>query len=305
MRIRILLIFFIVFITSNSLKAQYYFYNGTYYQNDIIFEVGGSIGGMNCLTDLGGRKGIGRRFKDFNLENTMFCGSVFFSAVYKNEIALRLEGTVGNVHAYDSILKNVANNSDQRYQRNLSFRSPISEIMLVAEFHPFYIFGDFDEDHYPPPISPYVLLGIGYFHFNPEAKLNGSWVNLQPLHTEGEGFPEYPNVKNYKLSQFNFPVGIGARYDITPLINLRAELVLRILQTDYLDDVSGRYIDPTVFANHLSGIQLEEALLLNNRAKPGAETAHPDGIRGNPSNNDSYLTFNLKLGLTIGRERQR
>ena len=79
----------------------------------------------------------------------------------------------------------------------------------------------------------------------------------------------------------------------------------RILMTDYLDDVSGRYIDPTVFTNYLSGTKLNQALLLNDRHKPGAETAHPDGIRGNPKNNDAYLGFSIKLGLTLGRERRR
>ncbi|MEO6290205.1 MAG: hypothetical protein ABIO76_09805, partial [Ginsengibacter sp.] len=176
--------------------------------------------------------------------------------------------------------------------------------MLVAELHPFYIFGDFDEDHYPPAVSPYVVMGVGYFHFNPQAKLNGNYVNLQPLSTEGEGFSEYPNVAVYKLSQICFPVGIGGRYDLSPLVNIRAEIVSRILLTDYLDDVSGRYIDPTVFANHLSGIQLQRALLLNDRHKPGAQTAHPDGIRGRPTNNDAYITFSLKLGLTLGRQRR-
>jgi hypothetical protein len=78
----------------------------------------------------------------------------------------------------------------------------------------------------------------------------------------------------------------------------------RFLQTDYLDDVSGRYIDPAIFAKYLSGQDLTNALLLNDRAiKPQAETAHPGGIRGNPKNNDAYITFNVKLGLTLGRER--
>ena len=82
------------------------------------------------------------------------------------------------------------------------------------------------------------------------------------MHTEGEGFSEYPNVKNYKLNQIYFPLGIGARYDVSAIINLRAEIVTRFLTTDYLDDVSGRYVDPSVFANYLSGVQLNEALLL-------------------------------------------
>jgi len=304
MKIRIFL-FFILTVAANGVKAQYYFYNGDYYESDIVYEIGGSVGAMNAFTDLGGRKGVGKRgVKDFNFKNTDFCGSIFFSAVFKNEFALRLEGTFGQVHAYDSILKSVASTTHGRYERNLSFRSPISEVALVAEFHPFYIFGNYSDDNYPPSVSPYVVAGIGYFHFNPQAMLNGNWVDLHPLHTEGEGFKEYPNVKNYSLSQINFPIGIGARYDVSPIINLRAEIVTRILQTDYLDDVSGRYIDPTVFAEYLSGYQLNQALLLNDRAKPGAETAHPGGIRGNPKNNDSYITFNIKLGITIGRERR-
>jgi hypothetical protein len=304
MKIRLLIISLLLF-AGTQLKAQYYFYDGKYYESDVVFEFGGSMGAMNAFTDLGGRKGIGKKFvKDFNFKNTEFCGSVFFGAVYKNEIAIRLEGTFGQVHAYDSILKSVAATTNGRYERNLSFRSPITEVMLAAEFHPFYIFGNYNDDHYPPAISPYLLVGIGYFHFNPQAKLNGNYVDLQPLSTEGEGFSEYPNVKAYKLNQINFPVGIGARYDISALLNMRAEIVTRFLQTDYLDDVSGRYIDPSVFANHLSGTQLREALLLNDRHKPGAVTAHPDGIRGRPTNNDSYITFNLKLALSLGRERR-
>ncbi len=305
MKIKVLLS--IILITAFSqLKAQYYFYNGDYYQGDIVYEIGGSVGAMNAFTDLGGRKGIGSRgVKDFNFKNTEFCGSMFFSAVYKNAVALRLEGTFGQVHAYDSILENIASSTNQRYERNLSFRSSISEVSLVAEFHPFYIFGNYDDDHYPPAVSPYLVAGVGYFHFNPQAKLNGNFVDLHPLHTEGEGFAEYPRSRPYKLTQMNFPLGIGARYDVTPLVNVRVELMTRILQTDYLDDVSGRYIDPSVFANYLSGVELNQALLLNDRHKPGAETAHPDGIRGDPNHNDSYVTFSLKLGLTLGRQRAK
>jgi hypothetical protein len=304
MKFRIVILFLLLF-GGNQLKAQYYFYDGKYYNNDLVFEFGGSVGAMNAFTDLGGRKGIGKKFvKDFNFKNTQFCGGIFFSAVYRNEIALRIEGTFGQIHAYDSILKSVAPTTNGRYERNLSFRSSITEIALVAEFHPFYIFGNYNDDRYPPAVSPYVLAGVGYFHFNPQAKLNGNYVDLHPLSTEGQGFSEYPNVKTYSLNQINFPVGIGARYDVSAIVNLRAEIATRILTTDYLDDVSGRYIDPSVFANHLSNSQLTQAILLNDRHKPGAVTAHPDGIRGRPTNNDSYITFSIKLGLTLGRDRR-
>lgn len=306
MRIFILLLFFMG--AGSQLKAQYYFYNGNYYESDFVFEVGGSIGAMNAFTDLGGRKGVGKSksVKDFNFRNNQLCGGLFVDVMYKNAFGLRLEGTFGTVKAYDSILKSVAASTIGRYERNLSFRSSIAEVSLMGEFHPFSIFGNYNDDHYPPPVSPYLLVGIGYFHFNPQTKLNGNYVDLQPLHTEGQGFPEYPKVKDYKLNQFNIPFGAGARYDISPILNIRAEIVVRALGTDYLDDVSGKYIDPAVFANHLSGTQLTQALLLNDRHIPGAaySTAHPDGVRGNPKNNDSYLSFNLKFGLSLGRERR-
>lgn len=300
----IFLCFFILSVT--QVKAQYYFYDGNYYESDFVYEIGGSIGAINAMTDLGGRKGLGKRgVKDFNIKNTMFSGGLFFSVLYKNAVGLRLEGTFGTIHSYDSILKKVAPSTNQRYERNLSVKTSIAEVALMAEFHPFYIFGDYNDDHYPPAVSPYLLAGVGYFHFNPQAKLRGNYVDLQPLHTEGQGFAEYPDAKTYKLTQINFPVGIGARYDLTPLINIRTEIVYRFLATDYLDDVSGRYIEPSVFAEYLSGTKLTQALLLHDRHKPGAETAHPDGIRGNPKNNDAYITFSVKLGLTLGRERRR
>jgi len=152
MKLRIAVFSFFLLAAVHA-KAQYYFYDGKYYNNDLVFEIGGSAGAMNAFTDLGGRKGIGKKFvKDFNFKNTEACGSMFFSAVYKNEIALRIEATFGQIHAYDSILKKVAASTNGRYERNLSFRSSITEIMFAAEFHPFYIFGNYNDDHYPPAV---------------------------------------------------------------------------------------------------------------------------------------------------------
>lgn len=307
MKIKIVFLFLLFLNFGYQSKAQYYFYNGDYYEADFVFEVGGSFGAMNAMTDLGGRKGVGKKgIKDFNLKNTQICGGLFFSVMFKNAIGIRIEGNFGSVKAYDSILKKVAPSTIGRYERFLSFRSPISEIYAVAEIHPFELLVNYSTDRYPPVVSPYLLAGVGYFKFKPQAVLNGNFIDLQPLHLEGQGFAEYPHVKNYKLSQINFPVGIGARYDITPIINVRTEILYRFLTTDYLDDVSGKYIDPQVYSKYLSGNDLTHAILLNDRHIPGAvySTAHPNGVRGNPKNNDAYITFSIKLGITIGRERR-
>ena len=300
------LIFLILVVSVTQLKAQYYFYNGDYYEADIIYELGGSFGAINAMTDIGGRKGVGKTgMKDFNPQNTNISSGLFFGLMFKNAIGVRLEATFGKITGYDSILKSVAPSTAGRYERNLSFETPIAEFVGMIELHPFEMFVNYSVDRYPPVVSPYVVGGIGVYRFNPRAKLAGQWIDLQPLSTEGQGFPEYPHVKEYKLTQINFPVGMGARYDITPHINVRAEILYRFLLTDYLDDVSGKYIEPSVFANHLTGKQLTHAILLNDRHIPGAaySTAHPDGIRGNPSN-DAYITFSVKLGITLGRDRR-
>lgn len=302
-----LLFFAIALLCFLESKSQYYFYNGEFYEKELLVEVGGSLGAMNAFTDLGGRKGMGKKFvKDFNIKNTHVSGGMFVGLMLKNLVGLRFEATFGTVSAYDSILKKVAPTTNGRYERHLEFRSSITEFAALAEIHPFEIFGNYGPDRYPPEVSPYLVAGVGYFHFNPQATLNGSLVDLQPLKTEGQGFAEYPRAKDYKLDQISFPIGAGARYDISSVLNIRIEMLYRLLRTDYLDDVSGKYIDPVVYPNYLSGFRLNQAILLNDRHIPGAvySTAHPDGVRGNPKNNDCYLTFSLKVGLTIGRDRR-
>jgi hypothetical protein len=291
-------------------KAQYYFYDNRYYDNPLTFEVGASIGGMNCLTDLGGRKGIGKKFvKDLILRNTQLCGGVYAGLMYKSAIGLRLEATFGQIKAYDSILKGVKTTTFGRYERNLSFRSSITEFTALAEIHPLFIFINWEKNEQDPPrYSPYLLAGIGYYSFNPQAKRGNTWVDLQPLSTEGQGLKEYPNRQPYKLKQVNFPVGIGLKYELSSLLNLRAEFLYRILTTDYLDDVSTTFIDPAAYSNpsnNFSGSRLNNALLLNDRhyELDPSYTTLPGDQRGNSKNNDAYFTFNIKLGLTLGRER--
>ena len=57
--------------TAQKASAQYYFYDSKHYDNPFTFEIGGSVGVMNCLTDIGGNKGIGKKFvKDLNFGKT-------------------------------------------------------------------------------------------------------------------------------------------------------------------------------------------------------------------------------------------
>ncbi|HMK02634.1 MAG TPA: hypothetical protein VK489_00500 [Ferruginibacter sp.] len=286
--------------------AQYYFYDNNYYDSPIMYELGASVGFMNCLTDLGGRKGIGKKFiKDLNMGKSQLAGSIFLSAIYKNAIALRVEATFGTVKADDAVLKKVKATTSGRYERNLSFRSNITEFMVATEIHPLYLIFKYEDEREPPRFSPYLLAGVGFFSFKPQANLRGKWVDLEPLKTEGQGFPEYPDRKPYKLSQMSIPVGLGVKYELTSKLNIRGEFNYRILSTDYLDDVSTDYINPQAFFDNFTLAKATTATELYARQKdldPGYILNEGDQ-RGNPKNNDAYFTFNIKVGLLFGRER--
>ena len=306
------LIAFAIFITviPKAVNAQLYFMNDDYYYTPITFEFGGSVGAMNCLTDLGGKQGVGKQFvKDINFGNSNACVGGYFTTMYKSAFGIRLEANFGKVSAYDSILKGVPKSdiASNRFNRNLNFQSPITEYSCIAEIHPLYIFINYGlRDQAPPKFSPFILGGFGSFSFNPQADINGRKIDLQPLSTEGQGFKQYPDRAVYKLKQTNIPVGLGFRYDISPTFKLRGEMVYRILSTDYLDDVSKTYIDPNLFdLNGLTDAQIYDAKLLYSNANNGFPGVGPGKRRGNPTNNDSYFSFNLKVGFVIGTQRIR
>ena len=215
-------------VSVEKASAQYYFYDNNYYDSPVMFEVGASVGVMNCLTDLGGNKGIGKKFvKDLNLGKTQFAGSIYLSATYQYMFALRLEATFGQVTADDKVLKKVKASTFGRYDRNLNFKSKITDFMLGLEIHPLYIMNRNDEEKEPPLLSPYLLAGVGFFSFKPQTTINGKTVDLQPLSTEGQGFAEYPDRKPYKLNQINIPIGIGVKYEFNVKFEYKSGVCLQ------------------------------------------------------------------------------
>lgn len=264
-----------------------------------------SMGAMNCLTDLGGKKGTGKGFiKDLNGQHYHFAGGFYVGALYHQTIGGRLEATFGKVSGADRVLEGTEGAAKGRYLRNLHFRSRISELALLAEFHPLALLQSLARE--PSYCSPYIVGGVGVYHFNPEAFTGHQWVALQPLRTEGQGFPEYPDRQPYRLTQFNFPLGIGVKYEISALLNARLEIVHRVLTTDYLDDVSRQYIDPALFSENLPHGTAELARQLADRRQeldPTVVTSE-GSIRGNSNNKDAYFTVQLKVSLSIGRVKR-
>ncbi len=288
------------------LHAQYYYNNSRYYESDVVFEIGLSGGVMNSLTDLGGKAGVGKNFiKDLRWKTARPSYGAYIMAMYKYAICGRIEGTFGRVAGFDSILKNVASTTMDRYQRNLSFRSKIAEVQLAVEVHPL-MFKNYDDEE-PPRFSPYAVIGAGYFSFDPEANLNGQWYALAPLSLEGQGFREYPDRKPYKLNQVNILGGLGLKYEINTMFNARIEVIHRKLFTDYLDDASTTYIDPALFYNYLPPVQAAIAQQLyfrRNELNPADVQPIPGEQRGDPKDNDAYFTIHAKIGFVLGRRKR-
>ena len=231
-----------------------------------------------------------------------------FGAAYPAPfLGFRLSLNYGNIEGSDADIKPKGGDEETRLGRNLDFRSMILEGTLMAEVYP-TVFLEDDPDDVAGRLRPYGVIGLGLFHFNPQGSYRDPasgdtyWVDLQPLHTEGEGFAEYPDRKNYKLTQLNIPMGVGIKYFLSDNVNLSFEIVHRKTFTDYIDDVSTKYIDPSLFYKYLSPQLAPIAVAMSNKSVGGY--ANPDytvnSKRGDPSQNDAYFTAQFKLGIRLG-----
>ncbi|HEY3249672.1 MAG TPA: hypothetical protein VGK25_01010, partial [Ignavibacteria bacterium] len=151
-------------------------------------------------------------------------------------------------------------------------------------------------------LRPYGVIGVGAYHFNPKTKdESGNWIELQPLHTEGQGFAEYPDRQVYKLTQMEIPIGFGFKYYVKENMFIGLEIMHRKLFTDYVDDVSTTYIDPLLFNNHLSSDKAALANKLYYRSDDITPTSRPalDEQRGDPKENDAFFSTIIRMGWRL------
>ncbi|MFT3681328.1 MAG: outer membrane beta-barrel protein [Ferruginibacter sp.] len=289
----------------NAAQGQHLMFN----LGNAEVEAGLNFGPTFFLGDLGGKVGKGTTFiKDLNYQFTKLMKGAFLT-VYPNEYwGIRIAAQYTYLEGQDKIISTNGVDELWRKQRNLDFRSNVWEAYGAIEFFPLHFFNRYDED-YDPRFRPYIFGGIGAFHFNPKGSLtdaagNTTWHDLQPLHTEGQGFAEYPNKRNYSLTKLNLPYGAGFKYILSDKVNVGLELLYRKTFTDYIDDVSTEYIDPNYFDKYLSASDALIARQIHDKTvgivTPGVNRYEPGTQRGNPRNNDAYFSFLLKLGIRFG-----
>lgn len=273
----------------------------------IKWEVGFNFGPSFFLGDLGGNAGKGTNFlKDVNLEFTHLMKGAFVTMYPMNWVGTRLAVDYTFLEGDDAVINTNGINELWRKQRNLDFRTKILSGYVAVELLPTMLFA---RGEYEPRLRPYVFAGVGFLKFNPQGSLtdangNKTWYNLQPLRTEGEGMSEYPDVKPYKLTQMYIPAGAGIKYYASDRVNASIELLYRKTFTDYIDDVSKKYIDPNVYTKYLSAQDASLARRISDKSigiiYPGM-TRYPAGTqRGDDKDADTYFSVVAKIGFRLG-----
>ncbi len=277
------------------------------------FEIGLNAGPMNFLGDLGGNRGKGTIGpKDNNVPMTNIVAGISASYYPAEWIGFRIAGNFGQMEGDDRLIKQkqpADTYEGSRKYRNLSFRSPLYEGYAAIELYP-TAFINLKNGGGLPRFRPYGILGLGVMGFNPkglykDAAGNESWVDLKPLRLEGQGMAE-TGIPEYSTFTYVVPMGVGIKYDITERITFGIELIHRKTGSDYIDDVSNKYIDPALFDQYLTPAQATMAKYLANPSSfyPNSNPAYtPYRIgkkRGNPERNDSYFSSTFRLTWKIG-----
>lgn len=288
---------FVVFLNNTALTQEKF---GIFRK----VELGVSTGPLFFLGDLGGNVGAGSRFiKDIDWPETKLGAGVQLNFFPSDWVSLRTAYYHGAVAGNDIHSPNTTTNDIFRFNRNLHFRSRIDEISAMLELYPLRIIPT-NRQTILDIIQPYALIGVGLFHFNPQAKdIDNVWVNLHPLKLEGQGFAEYPDSKPYKLTQINLLAGVGVKYYLNARTYIGVEVAYRKLFTDQIDNVSANYyVDPAFFDNYLtpSAAVRAKRLYYQGNHNLGGQLPHEAGIpRGNPSENDAYFGQSIHIGTTI------
>lgn len=311
MRIRTTQFFLYAFFLS-ALSVQYVNAQVGFSTANSRFEIGINIGPMNFLGDLGGNRGKGTLGpKDNNLPVTNMIGGISASYYPSEWLGFRLAGNIGQMAGDDRLVKqkNPADTYEgARKYRNLTFRSPLYEGYAGIELFP-TAFINLKNGWGLPRFRPYIIAGIGVFKYNPQGLYTSpsgteTWVDLKPLRLEGQGMVE-TGIKEYSLLSYCMPLGIGIKYDITERLTFGIELIHRKTGTDYIDDVSNKYIDPALFDKYLPASEAAIAKYMANPSSfypgyPGYTPYRVGKKRGNPLRNDSYYSSTFRLTWKIG-----
>jgi len=281
-KILILCLFFCSVFSSNLLAQNY---------STKTSEIGLQFGVANYLGDLS-KNGNTAFFGEIQAKAFRPAFGIFYRSNFHKFLSFRTGLNIAQLYGNDKFAEVGTSN----YERNLHFRSNIVDVQMMMEWNilPYQI------GHKRMNFTPFIGVGVGGFYFNPKAKLNGEWVNLQALGTEGQGLLEYPDRTKYSKFAFNIPAAIGFKLNLGRQFAIGAELQYKLTFTDYIDDVSTVYPDFSYYPNNYIQAVSDEAIALSYRGNETDVNNVIEEQRGDSSDNDSYffvmINFSYKLG---------
>lgn len=274
-------IFIIIFIffTITITKAQW------------LWDYGFSLGVSNYLGDIGGKEKTRRDFvADMKMAKTRWNVGGFARYKVHQKVSVKLALDYLRIEGDDKLSSNPARNT-----RNLNFRNDMFEIAVTGQVF-FYEDNDLGNTYrYKNGFRAYVFGGVGGFYSNPKALYNGSYVALRPLQTEG---------KKYSPIGLSIPVGVGFYFTIHKKHRIGYELNWRTTFTDYLDDISGNYADPTNMSPEGAALSDRTGELTNVDPAFAKNFGYDfekqvGNKRGDPTHKDSYMTMSLSYSYVL------
>lgn len=273
-------------------------------------SVGFSTGVSTFLGDLGGSRNIGRGFVyDLDIQVTRPAISVFYKynanyfVSFKGELAYTQ--LTGN-DAFSPAVMFVDGGYPRRY-RNLQFTSPVISLAGMVELNLYkYEAGNSDAFKF----APFIGIGGGGFWFDPRTTdpLTGEKVRLQPLGTEGQGIPGYG--ERYNLIQPQLMGSVGLKFNAGRALAMTFEVVYHHTFTDYIDDVSTKFVDPMLFYNYYDAQTAAQMARLHNRAPELGFTdprlsmiTTPGEIRGDDTDKDQFFRVQASFVFLLGAKR--
>jgi len=236
------------------------------------FEMGFMGGGSYYIGDL-------NPYKHFIYSKPAFGAIVRYNLTTRTSV--RFTGTYGKIWGDDAKSKDAF-----QQNRNLNFRSNILELAVGFEVD----WLKYNINNMKYPVSPYFFYEIAYFRMNPVTDFQGNEVALQSIGTEGQG-TSLSDKRKYMLNQISIPIGVGVKFNLRKRLAISIEYGIRKTFTDYMDDVSGNYVDPIA----LSAANGPMAAALSDRSLDGNELSRAGFNRGNSSTKDWYSFYGIMI----------
>lgn len=263
-------------------------------RKEIIFGTGAS----NFLGDLGGLNKSGTHYLpvDIDWNTTRPVGGFGFRYRFLPWLATKTTIQYAVLKGDD-----VWTNEPFRRNRNLRFRTHLFELSLQMEWI-LYSNEEFGARHkiyglkgmHHKNTALYLITGLSGFGYIPQAPFEGGWINLRPLHTEGQGLKG--GGEEYKKIGFGIPMGIGYKFGITNLWRLSFELTYTQTFTDYLDDVSGLYFDKDLIEASYGSTS---AYFSDRSSGAFPDWTAAGKSRGDSAHKDGYIFLNIAFVRNI------